>query len=248
MHHAPLALLGSSSMLARARSEQARACLPRRSQLGAFGTGARAFAAWVVALGVAGCASEATGTRATAMWTEPTSGTTYPPSGMMVEDYFPMRDGHIFQYDTLNEQNDTGLLAVRVKRDDPFRGSFRYPSGSKVFEYRSDGLFSVTANVYVLKTPFEVGTTWKGEGGSTVKLTAMNTIVNTPAGRFENCVQTLEERAGDRPMRLGTTYCPGVGVALLEAASGASFETASLKYHGAAVPIGPDGVTKQSGP
>jgi hypothetical protein len=72
----------------------------------------------------------------------------------------------------------------------------------------------------------------------------VNAVVEVPAGRYDDCVQTLERRGGDRPLSVATTFCPEVGIVLLEAASGAAMERAELKSYGPPVEIGPDGVQR----
>jgi hypothetical protein len=42
---------------------------------------------------------------------------------------------------------------------------------------------------------------------------------------------------------VATTFCPDVGIVLLEAASGAAIERAELKSYGPPVEIGPDGLS-----
>jgi hypothetical protein len=68
--------------------------------------------------------------------------------------------------------------------------------------------------------------------------------MTTPAGHYEGCVQTLEERMGDRPTRYSTTFCPGVGVVQIEVATGANFERATLKSYAPPMRMREDGVEK----
>lgn len=195
----------------------------------------------------AGCATEQESQRK-GLWTAPPEGVKGTTSGLPIEPYFPMKDGEVYQYETINEVGDRGLLVARVHRADSARGELRFPQGTKVFEYRTDGIYLVSREAYVLKMPLQVGNSWRGENGGSVKITSTTASVETPAGRFDGCVQTLEERGGDRPVRYGTTFCPGMGVVLLEAASGANFERASLKARGEPVNLGPDGLTRSGSP
>jgi len=199
------------------------------------------FAALLVALPlVASCSAGADGQRDSELWTKPGSKVSQT-SGLLVEQFFPMKDGEIYHYETTNEVGAKGLLVVRVRRDDHGRGTFLYPAGNKIFEYRPDGLFLVGKDKYVLRMPAEMGASWPGENGGTTHVVNTAAIVEVPAGRFDGCLQTLEDKGG---VKYGTTFCPNVGVVLLEAASGASFERAALKSRGEVVNIGPDGVTK----
>jgi hypothetical protein len=170
-------------------------------------------------------------------------------SGASVERFFPLVDGQIYQYATSNELNDRGLLIARVFRSDPGHGELRYPSGKvKRFEYGPDGVKLMPSGAYILKAPLDPSATWRGENGGQTSVLSMNATVEVPAGTFTGCVQTMEERRGDRPVRFATTFCPDVGIVLLEAASGANLERAELKSYAAALEMKPDGVDKTGGP
>ncbi len=68
--------------------------------------------------------------------------------------------------------------------------------------------------------------------------------MDPPAGHYDGCVQTLEERGGDMPRRWATTFCPEVGVVLLEVAAGANYERASLKSYAPPMRMKADGSEK----
>ena len=167
-------------------------------------------------------------------------------SGTALERYFPLVDGMIYHYVTENEMGEPGLLITRAGRTSERGGQLHFPTGSKRFEYVADGVtVLVDGNpTYVLKQPLAVGTTWRGEHGGTTRVLSIAASVEVPQGHFEGCVQTLEERLGDRPVKYATTFCPGVGVVMLEAASGASLERASLKSYAAPIEVGLDGVDR----
>ncbi len=167
-------------------------------------------------------------------------------SGTALERYFPLVDGMIYHYVTENEMGEPGLLITRAGRTSERGGQLHFPTGSKRFEYVADGItVLVDGNpTYVLKQPLAVGTTWRGEHGGTTRILSIAASVEVPQGHFEGCVQTLEERLGDRPVKYATTFCPGVGVVMLEAASGASLERASLKSYAAPIEVGLDGVDR----
>jgi hypothetical protein len=166
-------------------------------------------------------------------------------SGTQLEQLFPLQDRHIYSYVTESDQGQ-GMLTATVSRPGAAGGDLRMGGNTKSFKYAGDGVVLVrggSAPVYVLKQPITVGTSWRGEHGGTVKIITVNAIIDVPAGHFSGCVQTLEERGGDRPLRVATTFCPDVGIVLLEAASGAAIERAELKSYGPPVEIGPDGLS-----
>lgn len=183
-------------------------------------------------------------------WTAPTRGAKDVSSGSEVERFFPLVDGHVYHYVTLNDANEEGLLVARVFRSDATHGELHFPAGARRFEYASGGVQLVSAGGrlaeggFVLKGPLAVGNAWRGEHGGQTKIVGVGVEAVVPAGRFGGCVQTLEVRGGDRPTKYATTFCPDVGVVILEAAAGGSLERAELKSYGPAVAIGPDGLQR----
>jgi hypothetical protein len=75
-----------------------------------------------------------------------------------------------------------------------------------------------------------------------VRITSTTASAQTPAGAFEGCIETLEERRGAPSLRITTTLCPDVGIVLLVAQSGSGRERAELKSYGAGVSVGAEGV------
>jgi hypothetical protein len=165
-------------------------------------------------------------------------------SGTSLERFFPLEDSHIYQY-AVESDNGADTWSVRVKRHDGSSGSLQLPGGTKQFAYARDGI-QLTSRpagpVYVLKAPLSLGNSWRGEFGGNVEIVEVDAAVNVPAGSYAGCVKTVESRGGDRPVRVATTFCPDVGIVLLEAASGAQMERAALTAYGPPVDLGPDGV------
>jgi hypothetical protein len=89
-----------------------------------------------------------------------------------------------------------------------------------------------------------MGTSWRGEHGGQSRIAKTALTVDAPAGHYEGCVQTIEERLGDRPVKYATTFCPEVGVVALEAATGANFERATLKSYAPPLRMREDGRDK----
>ncbi|WP_437622052.1 hypothetical protein [Sorangium sp. So ce1151] len=196
-----------------------------------------------LALALLGCGG-APGAARPAAWNAAPHGQKGASSGTGAERYFPLIDGHIYHYVTMSEGGEQGLLVARVHRADERHGELRFPSGVKRFEFTGEGVRRSDTGVYVLKEPIAPGTTWTGEHGGRARIAAVDAAVEVPAGRFTGCVQTVEERLGDRPARYVSTFCPDVGVVALEAASGASYEKAELKSYAPPVDVGPDGLQR----
>lgn len=174
--------------------------------------------------------------------TAPASGVA-ASSGTAVERFFPLVDGRLYEYRTMSELGEEGLLVARVHRTDATHGELRYPSGTKRFEYTPEGVKN-GEGAFVLKAPLEVGASFRGEHGGTTRIVSTSASATTRAGTFSGCVQTTEERLGDRPVRYTTTFCPDVGIVALEAAGPTTVERAELRSYGAPTSIGPDGLQR----
>ena len=195
---------------------------------------------------LAACSGATGATTEPPAWLAASNGKATFTSGTPLERFFPLVDGMIYHYLTENEMGEPGLLIARAGRTSDRGGQLLFPTGSKRFEYARDGI-TVTVDgtaAYVLKQPLTVGATWRGEHGGTTRVLSTTAIVDVPQGHYDSCVQTLEERGGDRPVKYATTFCPGVGVVLLEAASGASLERASLKSYAAPIEVGLEGTDR----
>jgi hypothetical protein len=165
-------------------------------------------------------------------------------SGTSAERFFPLVDGHVAHYVTTNEMGEQGLLVARVHRGGARAGELRFPAGTKRFAYTPEGVVLSERGAFVLKEPLAIGTSWIGEHGGKAQITAVDVTVEVPAGRFSGCLQTLEERLGDQPVRYVATFCPEVGLVLLEASGRSSYERAELKSYGPPVELGPDGLER----
>lgn len=179
-----------------------------------------------------------------ASWSAPPPGAPGASSGSPIERFFPLVDGHVYQYATTNDAGERGVIVARVRRESAGVGELRLPSGSKRFAYTPEGVILEGRGAFVLREPLAVGASWPGEHGGLTRVVAAAVSAEVPAGRFAGCVQTLEERLGDRPLRYLSTFCPDVGLVALEASGGASYERAELRSYGPPVQIGPDGLTR----
>lgn len=198
-------------------------------------------------LSACGATADGAGAVAASPWLAPSAGQSNAVSGSSVEHFFPLVDGMVYTYTTVNESGGEGFLVARVHRTDAHHGELRFPTGGKAFELAPDGvLVSVRGGEpsYVLKLPLAVGTTWRGEHGGQSRILNTAAIVDTPAGHYEGCVQTLEERLGDKPTRYATTFCPEVGVVQVEVATGAEYERAALKSYAPPMRMRQDGTDR----
>lgn len=156
-------------------------------------------------------------------------------SGSSVEQYFPLEEGRLYSYVT-TEGTETGMLVAKVHRTDATHGELRLSNATKRFVYSPAGV-AYDNGLFILKAPLEVGATWPGEHGGTTRVASVDAAPKVQAGSYSGCVQTVEE--GGRPpgSKFVTTYCPGVGMVLLEVQAAGGEARAELKSYGAPVKI-----------
>lgn len=153
-----------------------------------------------------------------------------------VERLFPLEDGNLYAYAT-KDGDEPGMLVAKVKRTDATHGQLQLSNKTNRFVYVADGV-TYDTGVYILKTPFEVGTTWSGEHGGVAKIAAVDVEADVPAGHYAGCVRTDEAGGGLPPGKLySTTYCPGVGMVLLVVKAPIGEARAELKSYGKPVVI-----------
>lgn len=152
------------------------------------------------------------------------------------ETYFPLEEGKLYNYVT-NEGGDTGMLVANVHRTDPQHGELRLSNTSKRFVFLPEGVAYDNGGAFILKAPLDVGNQWPGEHGGTTKVTKVDASPKVIAGSYSGCVETVEE--GGRPpgSRYVTTYCPGVGMVLLDVTAAGGEARAELKSYGMPVKI-----------
>jgi len=196
-----------------------------------------------------GCSGNGTASSSGATWQGPAQGVD-ASSGTEAEKFFPMKDGTLYHYRTeaLREGPvGAGMLIMKVHRASSTRAELRKPTGNQSFEFTSAGIATVTktgAPAFLLKLPLDQTHSWLGPQGGKTRIEALGVTLETPAGTFNGCIQTLEERGGDAPMRVKTTLCPDVGITALEVQSGAAVERAQLMYFGPPIDVGPEGLQR----
>jgi hypothetical protein len=154
-----------------------------------------------------------------------------PPPVSPVERYFPLEDGKVYRYDT-KDGDVTGMLVAAVRRVDRAHGELRLSNGIKRFVLTADGV-SYADGAFLLKLPLDAGASWPGEHGGTTRIVTIAAEVSVPAGRYTSCIRTEETGGRVADARYETTFCPGVGIVLLEVFSGAARGRAELRSYDA---------------
>jgi hypothetical protein len=152
-----------------------------------------------------------------------------------VDQYFPLEEGRIYHYVT-NDNGETGMLVAKVHRTDALHGELRLSNATKRFVYTREGV-AYDGGAFILKGPLDVGATWPGEHGGTTRIATVDAAPKVPAGSYGSCVETIEEGGRPQGSKYVTTYCPGVGMVLLEIAVAGGQARAELKSYGAPMRI-----------
>lgn len=135
-----------------------------------------------------------------------------------VSRFFPLVDGTQWAYEAEEEgTGNKGIFVTRARSAGGARYSLTTGQRSHSVELRPEGLVKVETGTYLLRAPLSVGAEWPGDGGATIRVGAIDTMVDVPAGQFVGCLDTLEEaREGSAVLRrITTTYCPDVGIVSL---------------------------------
>ncbi|HSO39359.1 MAG TPA: hypothetical protein VLT33_42825 [Labilithrix sp.] len=157
------------------------------------------------------------------------------PSVSSVDQYFPLEEGRLYHYVT-TENGETGMLVARVHRTDPAHGELRLSNATKRFVYTPEGV-AYDGGAFILKAPLDVGATWPGEHGGTTRVATTDASPKVQAGSYGSCIQTVEEGGRPQGSKYVTTYCPGVGMVLLEIVVTGGEARAELKSYGMPVKI-----------
>jgi hypothetical protein len=199
------------------------------------------FVAALACLALAACGGTAEGPASPS--TSPDQAAPGAGPGAEVERFFPLVDGHQWQYVTSSDEGDRGMLLVRARRTDGRHGELRIGANARRIELTAEGIALEGLGTFILKTPLARGASWRGEHGGVARIAEVGATIEVPLGRFTGCVVTVEERTGDRAVRYTTTFCPGVGITALVVEAGAASERAELRSYGPPVNIGPEGST-----
>ncbi|MDI1443194.1 hypothetical protein [Polyangium sp. 6x1] len=181
-------------------------------------------------------------------FTAPGDGAVGVSSGTQIERYFPLVHGNLWHYETTSDDGERGLLLVRARRTSASEGELVTPTGARRVAFTSEGVALLGRSVYVLRAPIAAGMSWTGEHGGWTRIVAVGQSVTVPAGRFDGCVVTVEDRGGDVPVRYTTTFCPDVGITVLDVEARAAHERAELRSYGPPVNIGPEGTSVTTTP
>ena len=129
-----------------------------------------------------------------------------------VERYFPLQHDAVFKFETRDESTgERGVLVMRVHRPSAELAGLDIGGKKRRLTVQSDGIRQAEGG-YLLKLPIQLGASWLGRLGQ-VRVTAVEQIIDVPAGRFVGCFTTEESTSNKR---VSTTFCPDVGMVAMD--------------------------------
>lgn len=143
-----------------------------------------------------------------------------------VERYLPLPEGFVYQYDVETDTGETGRMMMQVSRPRPGLAELEVAGKVQRLEVSADAVRHATGG-YLLKAPLQPGAEWKGQFG-TVRVASVTRSIQTPAGGFEACVETVEE-AEAPPKRATSVFCLDVGLVRLHIEGALGEEAASVE-------------------
>jgi hypothetical protein len=129
---------------------------------------------------------------------------------LSVDRLYPLRTGAVWSYDVDTGQGPTILAITRVVRAEGSAVEISVGKASIQYERRAEGLFRPDRQAFVILAPVKAGASWDAGGGSTAEVRSVDRSLDTPAGRFQGCVEIVESGgSGGKVVR--TVFCPDVG-------------------------------------
>ncbi|HYP74968.1 MAG TPA: hypothetical protein VER12_03395 [Polyangiaceae bacterium] len=131
--------------------------------------------------------------------------------------YLPLLDDSVLSYETyIEDTNERGIAVFEIDRPRPELAELKLAGQVRKRYYFEPGGVRSSHGGYLLKLPLSLNAEWTGDDGK-VKLTQVDLSVDTPAGKFAGCLQTIENaQLGAATRKTTTVFCPGVGITVLE--------------------------------
>jgi hypothetical protein len=134
-----------------------------------------------------------------------------------VTRYLPLENNTVFSYETyIEDTNEHGLAVFEIARPRPELAELSIAGQVRKRYYFEPGGVRSGQGGYLLKSPLSLNSQWTGDDGQ-VKVTSVDLSVDVPAGKFSDCIQTVEQAKLPGATRTTTTvFCPGVGITVLQ--------------------------------
>jgi hypothetical protein len=135
-----------------------------------------------------------------------------PKAPPTVAELMPLENDTVLSYETQSDAGDSGIMILNVRRPRPELAELDVAGRVQRLDVQSTSV-SVKTGGYLLKAPIVVGNDFPGSFGR-VRIVKVDAHVELPAGKFDECVVTVEESKSPQK-RATSTYCPGVGLVSL---------------------------------
>jgi len=133
------------------------------------------------------------------------------PSSPVLE-YLPLRDATVSQFEMTTDGGAPGMFVLEISRPRDGLAELRIAGHVQRLHLEPTRIVHATGGT-LLEEPLRVGHHFRGAFGE-VTITDMQRTIEVPAGRFEQCLVTVEESTA--PARRATSvYCKGVGLVAL---------------------------------
>lgn len=149
----------------------------------------------------------------------------------------PLVDNTVSNFRMTTDLGEEGILVLEIFRPRPELAELEIAGRTQRLAIEDNRISQTTGGI-LLETPLEEGRSFKGSFG-TVTITETGQLVEVPAGTYAGCLTTVEEATAP-PKRSTSTYCPGIGLVVMEVESfgeGAGLVRTELTYHGPRVEI-----------
>jgi hypothetical protein len=161
-----------------------------------------------------------------------TASTVAPVRELTPARLYPLAKGNAWSYDVDAGDGEAVLAITSVTQVSGSTVSVRGGEGLRQYELRADGIARVGRDGYLLRAPVELGASWAAGAGARAEITRMGVVLETPAGRFTQCVEVVE-RGIPSGVVTATVYCPDVGpvqvISRLELTHGVAEAVARLR-------------------
>jgi hypothetical protein len=128
---------------------------------------------------------------------------------------YPLGAGYAWSYDVETEGSPPVLAVARVARFDSGVATIvTGPEAEQRYAVSDAGIQRVGQPGYLLKAPIALGAVWQSGADTNARIASVSEQVSTTAGTFAACV-VVEEQNQTSGQSVKTTYCPGVGPAIV---------------------------------
>ena len=160
-----------------------------------------------------------------------------------VARFLPAKGDVVLAYKTEDlATGSSGMAMMRVVPRGERRAEITGGKKPSSIVYDDKGIRRVPEDTYLLVWPATEGRSWPVGPMATARIRSVTATVTVPAGTFHGCIEVVEERKTTAAGAvIVTTFCPDVGIVLLDAEGtgkdGTAHERMVLQSAGKAVSI-----------